>query len=579
MINIKCSPWFGAPLLLVTLFVLIFLPEVRAENQPIKPEDRAYIERAISDARSDILLKTMPDVLFRADGDLCLFSDKKMSFVSQLVSPCRALFDRILDEAIDEGQISKELLAPGVSQDFLRYLLLEFSRTGGERKDSLAENGKNSKISASESLEQKEVRIAKIALLILRMSDSLSSSESSNSGAQEKTDSPGANLRGRLFEILFTEIDEFHRILLSVGGEEHVVALGRTLLRYKDEFDNYNIKGLLLRLLLVLLYEDASSVKSLLEDLVPRYRFQLIEVLDTSEFRSVLDTFENQGVVNTDQASGLSYINLVGRFYKECSAGSGNLTLADFCAERASELGEEIRDLIVQLFMVKFSEGFIRRFNNPKTVLTDDLLDYISLPEYIKNSNSFGSFIENVFRPFVAEVKLSDENRKQVCIILGESESCKINPDDPTDSGEKKSDESPYSFYLLSFLALVLVSVSSFVLVRLFKDKQKVSAFFKFPNLSRFLNRKSLGNAEKESSLLNQNERAELRELRNYFKLTPTQGNQALFKRYRAYVKKTHPDRAKDGGDEFINLQERFKRAKELLERLEDERVRRRGND
>jgi hypothetical protein len=82
-----------------------------------------------------------------------------------------------------------------------------------------------------------------------------------------------------------------------------------------------------------------------------------------------------------------------------------------------------------------------------------------------------------------------------------------------------------------------------------------------------------------DKGFLNSNERAELRDLRQFFNLRPAEGIETLHKHYRSLVRTLHPDMIHDSGESFIEFQERYLRAKFLLDRLQEEKIKRFAND
>jgi hypothetical protein len=85
--------------------------------------------------------------------------------------------------------------------------------------------------------------------------------------------------------------------------------------------------------------------------------------------------------------------------------------------------------------------------------------------------------------------------------------------------------------------------------------------------------------ANREQPYLNSEERAELRDLRQFFHLRPTEGIETLNKQYRVLVRKLHPDVIHDSGESFISFQERYHRTKVLLDRLQEEKMKRFANE
>jgi hypothetical protein len=90
--------------------------------------------------------------------------------------------------------------------------------------------------------------------------------------------------------------------------------------------------------------------------------------------------------------------------------------------------------------------------------------------------------------------------------------------------------------------------------------------------------RKNTDVVENAFAQLTPTERAELRNLRKFFNLHPTEGVASLHSSYRVFVRKLHPDIVRDNGESFISLQERYNRARLLLIRLEDEKHQRLAN-
>ena len=60
-------------------------------------------------------------------------------------------------------------------------------------------------------------------------------------------------------------------------------------------------------------------------------------------------------------------------------------------------------------------------------------------------------------------------------------------------------------------------------------------------------------------------QRAELRELRDYFGLAPHAGINELNTSYREKVKEVHPDTGAKDTEAFLQVKERYTRAKQLL--------------
>lgn len=87
--------------------------------------------------------------------------------------------------------------------------------------------------------------------------------------------------------------------------------------------------------------------------------------------------------------------------------------------------------------------------------------------------------------------------------------------------------------------------------------------------------KKNRTNFSQEFEILNSTDRAELRDLRQFFELHPTEGITSLHKKYRLFVRDLHPDVIQDSGESFLKLQERYNRARILLLKLEEEKTKR----
>lgn len=136
----------------------------------------------------------------------------------------------------------------------------------------------------------------------------------------------------------------------------------------------------------------------------------------------------------------------------------------------------------------------------------------------------------------------------------------------PLTEVNKTSNHSAVNF---KFNYLIILSLT--ILVLAFISRERIfSLVFITPKLKSSVSTISNLTAE---------ERAELRQHRQFFSLRPNEGLNSLNRKYKNYVRKFHPDVVRDNGEQFISLQEKYDRAKILMSRLEEEKLKRFSNE
>lgn len=516
-------------------------------------------ERSLREARGELLQMLMSDLKLRSDNELCVFNEGSAGFSKAVVSPCRSLLDRILTEAL-EGEISQPLLDTQVSRSLLRYLLLELARiksfTKSEPDVALI---KVESSSSDNNIEELYLRVARVLSVLLRISE-------------QKADT---DIRARVIETILNSYDEFIEMISDLGEEYSVVSLSELLLTYENEFNAKGHRGQLLMLILSILYNDNIVMSAHLEKLASLYRMRMFDLLDSNELLALLGKINFSS--NEFSGENINYVKNVLDFYKSCSSVllKGEIQDSSFCSEFPWSIGPALRLLFSDLLISSLAADFESR---PLRYVQDERL---RLPDFLKESESFLGFKEMILLPAFEKMNLSKSDALKACETLSIEHSCSLAPvQEETLEVQSFSLNKGTYLVLVLFAAFVLNSLLYFKFPRIYvKIKERVftSSFSRLFNFLKSL--QSTSPTEGYAHSLSTEERKELRELREYFKLSPTQGLDALQKKYRRYVLKTHPDRVKDEGEAFIQLQERFERAKSLLDRLDDEREKRLSND
>jgi len=522
------------------LSVISFSSLLIAQQNPLKDNDRS-----LGEARGELLQMLMSDLKLRSDNELCVFNDYSSGFSKAVVSPCKSLFDKILVEAL-EGEISHTLLDNQISRSLLRYLLLELAYIRSFPKSKAqVDFTKNEIDSLDKSIEEHYIRVIRVSTVLLRISN-----------VKEDTD-----IRARVFEAILNSYDELIAMLFVLGEETSVVSLGEILLAYEHEFNAKGHRGQLLMLVLSILYKDETVMSAHLERLASEYRMRMFDLLETDDLVSLLD--KNNESFSELSRKNVNYVKNVLDFYKSCPSVylKGEISASSFCSEFPWSTGPALRLLFSDLFLLSLATDLEVR---PLRAVKDVRL---RLPDFVTGSEPFHGFREMIILPALEKLKLSEPDALKACEILHmDNSTCTLIP------GEEET-LSVQSFSKGKMTYLVLALSFAFIVM--------VFLYLKLPHafIAYFKSLYSYPRPEEQSNSLSAEERKELRELRAYFKLNPAQGLEDLQKRYRRYVLKTHPDRLRDEGEAFILLQERFERAKILLDRLEDEREKRLSND
>lgn len=466
--------------------------------------------------KEQTLNEIMPSLEVR-EGGMCLFLPKGKNFITKVAINCSRLFDTLLDDLImqsDSPLFSKDSLkniaSPNVYRRMLDILQGDFTIIRGV----LASGGSIE----SESLSPVIPEVAKLIKL----------AHQGVFGFDQKNSELFSQILKKYGHELFLLISNF-------GNEESFSSLIEHIKGLSDDNETSELK-----MYFIALKGTRDELVSYIVDLIKKSNENASSKLESlTIFKDSLEQKKLSIVYNV-----VSYLD-------NCLDAS---VRNNVCEGLYNKLEPEIKSYLDENNTRAKVEGIFSSYKSDLRELHSQLM-LIS-----KKDSKYYELIDEVVRPHLTSLKyLTQEDLVLACEILGD-EKCTLKLDSSLElTGITNS---PYFRIFIVLFAGALGVLLLLGVCYLFYKKLLV---FKKPKTS------SLDQNSPDD--LNTEERSELRNLRQVFELKPTDGVSELHRSYRRMVFNVHPDKLKDGGREFVELQARYLKTKELLDRLDNQKA------
>lgn len=466
--------------------------------------------------KEQILTETVSSLELR-DGGMCFFLPQGKDFLAKVAINCSRLFDTMLDElySSSETSIFGDKVVRRISNPTDRRRLLEIFQ--GDLSILSEFRIKNNNLN-SEELSPVILEMAKLGSILLR----------ETLGGDEQ-------LKSQFMDIIRRFSVEVIEVLTEYRMEENVSAFGTILwskLQHQDLILDMNLT-------LASLYGSREDVLN---------NALLIYVKDKNLLFDSLNKLLSSGELLSENSRNAIF-NLQ-TFLKNC-INTELTNINTSCKQLADQVGAG--------FKGEFNKNFVDSvrkylYSNPSLSLID-LRNVMS--KGFEDNEDYEELLNGEIRSRLLNQEFESEaNLKLACELL-RREPCELS---------LKSE-----FKILN-ISLIASGFIAFFMAGFF-------IFYKKKGVKNINNPKlGAGDYQPNTDELTTEERAELRNLRQFFELRPIDNLTELHQSYRKMVFQVHPDKLNDGGKEFILLQSRYLKTKELLERLEKSRKLTRAN-
>lgn len=472
--------------------------------------------------KEQVLLEGLSNVEVRDHG-VCFFLPKAEKFGTKVAVNCNRLFDSLINEINSEE--------PG---DIFEKSDLAKLRTSNLRKKLFQVLEGNLKVYSDLSKQDIKSESDKIDLLVLEISKIFNVVLSDKLGSDTQ-------LQQLILGTLLKYEEDFVNIIILYRFEQNVasflVNIANFTIKFSDEKDLAKLKFIL-------------AVISTTQDQLENHIVNNL-ALDKKYFMLKLDSLVEHNVFSPENEEIVNNLLLA---VKKCNF-EYNLEI-DTCSSAYKNVSTNVKTYIDNSYFQSFKD-FLNL--NPNLGIKDILVILRPLVIFESNGEFYDKFLLNKISDFKF---ISNNDTRQICAILG------INPCPKHKNLAQAQEVSSRSLYLV-FVALGL----TFIILYLKRAKAIVK---KSDENEEFFDQQE--HLDLSKGELTPHERSELRDLRKYFNLNPLDKVTDLHRSYRKMVFHVHPDKLKDGGREFILMQSRYLKAKDLLERLEHIRSLKLGN-
>lgn len=462
--------------------------------------------------------QTLSDVVSNLEvreGGMCLFLPRGKNFITKVAINCTRLFDSLLDELSANKQ--SELFDP---------LLLKRLTSAVVRKRMLEILQGDfllvrTALSKNKSLEDEQLApvIPEIAKLLKLLHD-------------------GVFGRDDNFKMMFDAVlQQYAReLLLLMATFEHEESFS-SLFEHMRNMHPHSVASDL-GLYLVFLKGSDEEFSSFLHNLIKDARNRALEKFESLlVFKEFVDPSRYENILE------------VRSYAENCDKSAVAISNCD-----------DLYNVLSPDLQILFQENYLRRRVSLLLLQQDvSLVELQSLLSTVRQKTpSYYKLIDELVRPYlVGRQYQTQEELSIACDVLGD-EACTLRV------STSKVISRGFS-YTHALLGVFILSCALVVFLKARNQRLKKQTFFKIDPL--------------ESDELNTKERSELRTLRKAFELSPTDGLTELHRSYRRMVFNVHPDKLKDGGREFVELQAQYLKTKELLDRLEKQKAKKLGNE
>ena len=261
---------------------------------------------------------------------------------------------------------------------------------------------------------------------------------------------------------------------------------------------------------------------------------KLFERFTYSDPKDLLNTLKVSARAHPNSLESMPFIQQLVALPSNCL--EGKLVAEIGACSFLESLPNEVQDKLAKAYLFKFDRSM---------QVTANLKLYIDggyMPSFVSRSEVYQNYAKETLFPLLEEKRLASED---VLSRFNLSQSTPI-PESPT----KNEKSGNWSVVTTIFLSLLVVLVPLLGVAYKFKFCREFNA----------------------NIVMTKEERAELRDLKIFFSVTPFASIRDLSKSYRLKVRNVHPDSGNADSGVFLDLQNKYARIKELQEKFLESR-------